>query len=52
MIIDLTIEFSSKKIQEMLSFEYKYDLEEAINSLKSAFQENKIKRLVERRKVF
>ena len=34
---------SSKKIQEMLNFEYKYDLEEAINSLKSAFQENKIK---------
>ena len=27
----------------MLNFEYKYDLEEAINSLKSAFQENKIK---------
>ena len=34
---------SSKKIQDMLNFEYKYDLEEAINSLKSAFQENKIK---------
>ena len=34
---------SSKKIQDILNFEYKYDLEEAINSLKKAFQENKIK---------